>query len=160
MQTLVIGDQNSRPIRTLSLHGMEKLTIGRSPERDLVVDDPGVSRLHCVLYLEDGEWCIADAGSKSGTYVDDARVKWKRLKPGRVASIGELRLWIEGEPDLLASPQSDAGAADTEYGHALQLDGGDPLAPSVGNGDPSERTSAFLSSDEGDHLRLVSEDEA
>lgn len=45
-------------------------SIGRSRSNDVVVDDPAVSRNHCVLLRRKEGWFITDTGSHSGTYVN------------------------------------------------------------------------------------------
>lgn len=45
-------------------------SIGRSKSSDIVVDDPAVSRNHCVLLRRASGWYICDTGSKGGTYVN------------------------------------------------------------------------------------------
>ena len=45
-------------------------SIGRSRASDIVVDDPAVSRNHCVLLRRASGWYICDTGSKGGTYVN------------------------------------------------------------------------------------------
>ena len=45
-------------------------SIGRSKGSDVVVDDPAVSRNHCVLLRRKDGWFINDTGSKSGTFVN------------------------------------------------------------------------------------------
>lgn len=51
-------------------------TIGRSPDATVMVDDPGVSRLHARIRRSDvGTFEVEDLGSKNGTYVNGARVE-------------------------------------------------------------------------------------
>ena len=50
-------------------------SIGRSRSSDIVVDDPTVSRSHCVLLRRSDGWFITDTGSKSGTYVNGEKIK-------------------------------------------------------------------------------------
>ena len=49
-------------------------SIGRSRGSDIVVDDPAVSRNHCVLLRRTEGWFVKDTGSKSGTYVNGKEV--------------------------------------------------------------------------------------
>lgn len=49
-------------------------SIGRSKASDIVVEDPTVSRNHCVLLRRTDGWFITDTGSKSGTYVNGEEV--------------------------------------------------------------------------------------
>ncbi len=50
-------------------------SIGRSRANDVVVDDPAVSRNHCVLLRRKEGWFITDTGSHSGTYVNGVRTR-------------------------------------------------------------------------------------
>lgn len=50
-------------------------SIGRSKGSDIVVDDPAVSRNHCVLLRRKDGWFITDTGSKSGTYVNGKKIR-------------------------------------------------------------------------------------
>ncbi len=50
-------------------------SIGRSRASDIVVDDPTVSRSHCVLLRRSDGWFVTDTGSKSGTYVNGEKIE-------------------------------------------------------------------------------------
>lgn len=50
-------------------------SIGRSKASDIVVEDPAVSRNHCVLLRRKEGWYITDVGSKSGTFVNGKRTR-------------------------------------------------------------------------------------
>ncbi len=54
-------------------------TIGRRPEKDLIIPDPRVSRDHAEILLVDGEFCIVDQASKHGTFVNGQQVQRHRL---------------------------------------------------------------------------------
>lgn len=46
------------------------LTIGRSPDCDIVLDDRQVSRIHARVLWRDGQYEIEDLGSKNGTHLN------------------------------------------------------------------------------------------
>lgn len=50
-------------------------SIGRSKSSDVVVDDPAVSRNHCVLLRRKNGWFVTDTDSKSGTFVNGKRTR-------------------------------------------------------------------------------------
>jgi len=50
------------------------LTIGRSEEADICVDDRWLSRQHCEIDCRDGELVIRDLGSRHGTYLNGLRI--------------------------------------------------------------------------------------
>jgi hypothetical protein len=52
------------------LHGGQ-ITVGRSADADVPLDDPDVSRMHCaVTVAADGRVSVADLGSTNGTVLD------------------------------------------------------------------------------------------
>ncbi|MFJ7152634.1 FHA domain-containing protein [Streptomyces sp. NPDC100445] len=80
------------------LHG-GRITVGRSAEADVPLDDPDVSRLHCAVTVgADGRVSVADLGSTNGTSLDGARVG---EQPVRVPAGGLLRI---GESALRVAP--------------------------------------------------------
>ncbi|NEC90849.1 FHA domain-containing protein [Streptomyces sp. SID12501] len=86
------------------LHGGQ-ITIGRSADADVPLDDPDVSRLHCaVTVAEDGRIGVADLGSTNGTTLSGTRLGTRpvRLAPGALLRIGESALRL--------TPPGDAGA--------------------------------------------------
>lgn len=71
------------------------LTIGRSADNALVIDDPLVSRHHARLAYELGELVVYDLGSTNGTSVNGYRIMRQALKAGDVVQIGDTRLQVE-----------------------------------------------------------------
>ena len=64
-------------------------SIGRSRGSDIAVDDPAVSRNHCVLLRRKEGWFISDTGSKTGTFVNGSRVRRRtQVKIDDIISIG------------------------------------------------------------------------
>ncbi|MGY5051095.1 FHA domain-containing protein [Streptomyces sp. 900105755] len=93
------------------LHGGQ-ITIGRSAEADVPLDDPDVSRLHCaVTVAADGRVSVADLHSTNGTALDGTRVTDRpvRLTPGSLLRIGEsaLRLTPSGGPGARVGTEPD-----------------------------------------------------
>ncbi|MGW4599705.1 FHA domain-containing protein [Streptomyces sp. NPDC004457] len=85
------------------LHG-GRITVGRSADADVPLDDPDVSRLHCVVTVgADGRVSVADLGSTNGTSLDGVRVT---ERPVRVPAGGLLRI---GESALRVTPSGGPG---------------------------------------------------
>ena len=63
--------------------------IGRSTDADVVINAPEVSRLHALIYRQDGEAYVVDRGSANGTAIDGATVKKApmRLPDGSVLTL-------------------------------------------------------------------------
>ena len=49
--------------------------IGSDAVASIKIVRPGISRRHAVLSDDGGQWKIADAGSRNGTYLDGERVQ-------------------------------------------------------------------------------------
>src|SRR6266850_5163422 len=82
-----------RPVKSY-VFGKPVITVGRDPESDVVIDNPGVSREH--LRLEraaDGEYEVADMGSANGTFLNDLPVRCKiPLRSGDCVRFGKYTL--------------------------------------------------------------------
>jgi pSer/pThr/pTyr-binding forkhead associated (FHA) protein len=88
---LVIRSGGGRVGQSFPLHG-ERMTVGRSPEAEVFLDDVTVSREHLVLVRRGGEWVLDDSGSLNGTYVNRKRVDSQRLQDGDELQIGKYKL--------------------------------------------------------------------
>lgn len=77
--------------RIASLNKPE-VTIGRLPECDVVVDDPGASRQHARIRRTDGGFVLVDLGSTNGTLVNDEPIQEHVLENGDRITIGETVL--------------------------------------------------------------------
>jgi hypothetical protein len=77
------------------------LLLGRSRHAETRLDDPGVSRVHCEIELEDGQVLVTDLDSAGGTFINGQRISENVLRPGDVLRIGDtqMRLHATGIPD-------------------------------------------------------------
>ena len=70
--------------------------VGRSKRSDVIIDFPTVSKNHAVLTrYDDGSWTVTDAGSKSGVYVNNKRVRIAALHEEDVLSLGGIDLQLQ-----------------------------------------------------------------
>ena len=74
-----------------------RVTIGRSRDCDVTLDDANVSRQHAELRNEGGGWVVADLGSTNGVKVNGHRVNHQPLQPGDEITLGLERLIFEVE---------------------------------------------------------------
>jgi FHA domain-containing protein len=88
---LVIRSGGGRVGQSFPLAG-ERMTIGRSPEADVFLDDVTVSRDHAVLVHRGGAWYLDDSGSLNGTYVNRKRIDSHRLDDGDELQVGKYKL--------------------------------------------------------------------
>jgi diguanylate cyclase (GGDEF)-like protein len=71
------------------------MTIGRSPEADISVEDDWASRIHCVIHWQDDVFEIEDRDSTNGTYVNTHKITRTQVPPGVPIQVGHSLLKIE-----------------------------------------------------------------
>jgi hypothetical protein len=93
-----------RPQRRLEIYPLIKkpsasfpdmITIGRTPNNDVVLKDSTVSRLHVFFRHRGATWQIADGGSKNGTFLDGKPLAPRRelgVESGQLVKIGDIEL--------------------------------------------------------------------
>jgi two-component system response regulator GlrR len=91
------------------------VVVGSSPECDLVLSDPRVSRRHCDVALTSRGVTVRDLGSKNGTLLGDLSIVEVWLPLGRKVTVGGSTLAVRmvGAPSIL--PLS----ASARFGSAL-----------------------------------------
>jgi hypothetical protein len=70
----------------------ERMSIGRTPDAAVFLDDVTVSRNHALLVRRDDGLYIDDLGSLNGTYVNRRRIESHRLEDGDEIQIGKYKL--------------------------------------------------------------------
>ncbi len=75
----------------------ERMTIGRSRECELVVEDPNVSRRHAELRKTIEGWMLVDLGSTNGVKLNGKRVHEEVLRPGDKITLGLVELGFDEE---------------------------------------------------------------
>jgi hypothetical protein len=84
----------------------DRITIGRTPNNDVVINDPSVSRLHA--YVKRGPhdaWSVTDAGSKNGSWLRGIALEPRKqsgLPPSAVLRFGEVDVTFYLARDLFA----------------------------------------------------------
>lgn len=74
-----------------------RISVGRLPDNDIVVDDLLVSRRHAELRHTAGAWELTDLGSGNGTFVNGDRVTNSRITTADVIGIGPALLQLAGD---------------------------------------------------------------
>jgi hypothetical protein len=84
----------------------DRITIGRTPNNDVVINDTSISRLHAYVKRASDRWVVADAGSKNGSSLRGAALEPRREQP--LPSRAQLKL---GDVDLTFYLATDLYAA-------------------------------------------------
>ncbi len=89
-----------RPIKAYRFK-QEAITVGRDPESDIFLDNPGVSRNHLQLRATSrGYFEVEDLGSANGTVLNDKPLGGTEfLMNNDVLRIGKFSLWVSYEQD-------------------------------------------------------------
>jgi hypothetical protein len=88
---LVIRSGGGRVGQSFPLHG-ERMTIGRSPDAEVFLDDVTVSRNHALLVKRRDGLYLDDLGSLNGTYVNRRRIESHKLQHGDELQVGKYKL--------------------------------------------------------------------
>jgi len=80
--------------------GSKEVSIGRSPECGIVIDNPAVSNYHARVFSEEGRMMLEDFGSLNGTFVNGQRVKMITLKPGDSVAIGKHTIVVTDSSEI------------------------------------------------------------
>lgn len=75
------------------------ITVGRSEQSDIVLDDGSVSRCHARFERRVDGWWVVDQGSVNGTLVDGAQVRARRLRYGDRVQVGSTIFKVVHEHD-------------------------------------------------------------
>jgi FHA domain-containing protein len=71
----------------------DMITVGRTANNDVVIDDVTVSRFHAFFRHKDGRWVVADSGSKNGTTMEGQKLEARKERPidsGSVIKLGDV----------------------------------------------------------------------
>ena len=69
-----------------------RMTIGRSPDAEVFLDDVTVSRNHALLVRRRDGLYVDDLGSLNGTYVNRRRIESHKLQNGDELQVGKYKL--------------------------------------------------------------------
>ena len=70
----------------------QMVTIGRSPQSDLFLDDVTVSRHHARIVIDADGYVVEDLSSLNGTYVNRKRIERHQVFDGDELQIGKFKL--------------------------------------------------------------------
>lgn len=95
------GPLNGKTVKLLD----GQVSIGRQLTNSITIRDISVSRRHCNIQKDNGEYVICDLASQNGTYVNGVPVQRQPLKDGDEITIGNCAfIFHEREPEALDTP--------------------------------------------------------
>lgn len=82
----------------------KRVTIGRTPDNDIVLDNRGVSRCHAQIEFGEGQAVLIDNESLNGTFLNSRRISEEVLKDNDAIVIGKYTLYFHEVPEKSGSP--------------------------------------------------------
>ncbi|NUM52392.1 MAG: HD domain-containing protein [Candidatus Hydrogenedentes bacterium] len=107
----------SGPLAGAQIDIVGSLTIGRSPENSIQLNDLQVSRRHCVLQQTPNGTIIKDLGSGNGTFIGEQRILEYRLAEGDIIKVGPFSLRYQSAQGVaMTTPRPIAQRPPSERG--------------------------------------------
>jgi Nif-specific regulatory protein len=85
----------------------DEIYIGRDLTNQLTINDKSVSRRHCLLKRENGQFKIADLESHNGTFINETPAKEHALKHGDRIRIGDSLFLFLLRDEINSQPSDD-----------------------------------------------------
>jgi DNA-binding NtrC family response regulator len=89
----------------------QPVSIGKSPDNQLHLDDMTVSRYHVELVLRRGEIEVRDLESMNGTYIGEVRISRVLVRPGTKLTVGANTILLHSEvgdlPSIRPEPEEE-----------------------------------------------------
>ena len=84
-----------------------KMTIGRSSQADITIEDDRISRIHCSIEWHGNTITIQDKASTNGLYVDSQKVEQAVIAPGVPLQLGHSIMKIEYKDEVEIKAEKD-----------------------------------------------------
>ena len=114
---LTLASDSPNKQKHFFLVGDSPLLVGKLAQANLQLVGSQVSRKHCRLIPTESGWCVEDAGSTNGVFINGERVKSQQLSDGDTIQIGDFELHYTDTK----SARARAAAGDRDEG--LKEDG-------------------------------------
>jgi pSer/pThr/pTyr-binding forkhead associated (FHA) protein len=102
--------------------GNRPVSIGRSPDNDIPVDNLAVSTYHARVYYEGGRVVVEDLDSLNGTFVNDLRIERATLHDGDSIWIGKHSIKVDTSADAAIPWDTGRKAAAPKINETMVLD--------------------------------------
>lgn len=101
--------------------GMSSITVGTSPDCNLVISDPRVSRRHCSIRLTQQGVLICDLGSKNGVFAGGVRILEGFVPQSLPLTIGGSTLVVEELDPPITLPLSSSARFGDAVGESVSM---------------------------------------
>ena len=92
MYELVICTSEGKPLKRFDLSPAEqsrkRVVVGRAEDCDIRIASSAVSRHHCVIEPDEGDWIIRDLGSTHGVELEGVKIEQTNIRNGLQVRIG------------------------------------------------------------------------
>lgn len=113
---------HDKRVATYELGG-DDLTIGRTPNNDIAIDNPGVSSYHAVIRKLGDDYVLEDLKSKNGTFIKGNKVQKHRLEYGDVITIFKHQLrFVPLAVGNIAPPGQGWGGGPINQNQTIKVD--------------------------------------
>jgi uncharacterized protein YkwD/pSer/pThr/pTyr-binding forkhead associated (FHA) protein len=92
----------------------EKITLGRSSDNTIKVEDKNLSRNHAVIESTEEGYRIRDLESRNGTFLNTNRIQTAVLVKGDVIKLGDVFIYVEEVPEPAADSEMELKAVPVE----------------------------------------------
>ena len=98
-------------VKNLHFISGDRLSIGRTKENELAINDASISKFHASMVLgTDGRYSLADTGSTNGTFVNGERISYGRsvrLRSSDVIRFGNVEVAFDLKAEPVANEISE-----------------------------------------------------
>ncbi len=102
--------------------GSRTVSIGRSPDNDIPIDNPAVSNHHARVYIEAGKLVVEDLNSLNGTFLNDQRIERAALRHGDAILVGKHHVVVDDTHDAAVPMDSGRKVATPKVDETMVLD--------------------------------------
>jgi hypothetical protein len=102
--------------------GTQPVTIGRSPDNDIPIDNLAVSNYHARVYVEAGSLVVEDLNSLNGSFLNDIRIERAMLKDGDAILIGKHHIFVDQTHDVRLIEETGHKAPAPRVNETMVLD--------------------------------------
>lgn len=118
----------------------QKITLGRDPDNDIVLNDSRASRHHCVISISGSQIIAKDVGSKSGIFINGQKFQETMLSLNQPFQVGDTLLCLKwtGTPENQTSALQTRGPSAPSNRPSPQMS---VMGGSVSRGPPQQKSS-------------------